>query len=506
MRTDNFQRSAFILLFFSLIITFSSCRKEKRVYINESEFRDKVFACWLGKNIGGTLGMPFEGDTTVHDLTFYSVLKEGEPAGNDDLDLQILWLKAMQENDAHLDAFKLGKYWLKYVPVDWNEYGICKANMRIGLMPPVSGQFNNAKWKRSNGAWIRSEIWACLYPGNPLNAAKLAREDACVDHGMAAGTYAEIFTASLESAAFVESDRDSLISFGLSMIPPDCRVAKAIRTAIKARYDKKTWQEAREEVIKNTADMGWFQAPRNVAFTMIGWLYGDGDFGKSICIAVNCGDDTDCTGATLGSILGIIGGTKAIPEKWRKPIGDKIINVAIKGFASPSTLDVLTDSTLSMTRRVQKRNNFPVMIGPYKSDLHQAKLLLKPDRKALEKLLNLSPWRVVRHNADWVIMLDYLQEPYITGNTERHIKVSVSNEAGRKETYRIKVAGLPEKWALSGLPADTVGIEKGGKKVFDLSILAKGYDPDTTKLDLVLSRGINLDTIPFTLINKGKGK
>ena len=57
-------------------------------------------------------------------------------------------------------------------------------------------------------------------------AAKMAREDACVDHGMAEGTYAEIFTASVESAAFFESDRDSLISFGLSMIPPDCRVAK----------------------------------------------------------------------------------------------------------------------------------------------------------------------------------------------------------------------------------------------------------------------------------------
>ena len=45
----------------------------------------------------------------------------------------------MQENDAHVDAFKLGKYWLKYVPVDWNEYGICKANMRMGFMPPVIG-------------------------------------------------------------------------------------------------------------------------------------------------------------------------------------------------------------------------------------------------------------------------------------------------------------------------------------------------------------------------------
>jgi ADP-ribosylglycohydrolase len=479
-----------------------SCSKGKNVYINEKEFRDKVYACWLGKNIGGTLGMPFEGNTSIQDLTFFTNLKEGEPAGNDDLDLQILWLKAMEENEAHIDAFKLGKYWLKYVPVDWNEYGIGKANMRAGLMPPVSGQFNNEKWRRSNGAWIRSEIWACLYPGNPLNAAKLAREDACVDHGMAAGTYAEIFTASVESAAFVESDRDSLISFGLSMIPLDCRVGAAIRTAVKAHNDKKSWQEAREDVIKNTEDMGWFQAPRNVAFTMIGWLYGDGDFGKSICIAVNCGDDTDCTGATLGSILGIIGGTKAIPEKWSDPIGNKITNVAISGFAAPSTLGVLTDSTVAMTKRVQLRNNFPVVVGPERSDLHSARSLLMPDRQALEKLWHLSPWRVVRHNHEWVLMLDYLKEPYIDENTERKIIFTVSNESGKKDSYKLKVTGLPEKWTVSGMPADTFGVEKGGKKIFDLSIRAAFPPIDTATANFVFSRGTDRDTVPFTLFGK----
>ena len=320
----NFKKSGFLLLIFSVAIIWHSCTKDQKVYMNENEFRDRVYACWLGKNIGGTLGMPFEGDTNIHDINFYTKLNEGEPAANDDLDLQILWLKAMQENDAHVDAYTLGEYWLKYVPVNWNEYGIGKANMQSGLMPPVSGEFNNARWKTSNGAWIRSEIWACLYPGNPMMAAKMAREDACVDHGMAEGTYAEIFTASIESAAFFKSDRDSLISFGLSMIPPDCRVAKAVRTAIQAKKEGKDWKEARMAVISDTEDMGWFQAPRNVAFTMIGWLFGDNDFGKSICIAVNCGDDTDCTGATLGSIFGIIGGTKAIPEKWRKPIGNNI--------------------------------------------------------------------------------------------------------------------------------------------------------------------------------------
>jgi hypothetical protein len=286
------------------------------------------------------------------------------------------------------------------------------------------------------------------------------------------------------------------------MIPPDCRVGDAIRTAVKAHNEKKNWQEAREEVIKNTEDIGWFQAPRNVAFTMIGWLYGDGDFGKSICIAVNCGDDTDCTGATLGSILGIIGGTKTIPEKWRKPVGDKIVNVAITGFAAPATLDALTDSTVSMTKKVQARNNFPVHIGPHRTDLAIAKSLLKPDREALEKLWQLSPWRVVRHNHDWVLMLDYEKEPIIVENIERKFQITVSNVTEKRETYSLNVEGKPEKWNLSGMPADTFGIEKGGNRVFDLSFLADKKSTDTTKMDLILQRGSDKDLIPFTLFRK----
>lgn len=188
--------------------------EKPKVVFNEADFRDRVYACWLGKNIGGTLGTPFEGKQDPNNLEFYANLKAGEPLANDDLDLQLLWLKAMEENGAKVDARILGEYWLKYVPVDWNEYGVGKMNMRRGILPPLSGEFDNAQWRPSNGAWIRSEIWACLAPGCPALAAKMAREDACVDHGSAEGTLAEIFTASVESAAFVESDPDKLIAIG----------------------------------------------------------------------------------------------------------------------------------------------------------------------------------------------------------------------------------------------------------------------------------------------------
>jgi hypothetical protein len=259
--------------------------------------------------------------------------------------------------------------------------------------------------------------------------------------------------------------------------------------AIQAKKEGKEWKEARMAVIRNTEDMGWFQAPRNVAFTMIGWLYGEGDFGKSVC-------------ATLGSIFGIIGGTKAIAEKWQKPIGNKIATVAISGFKAPATLDELTDSTVEMTKKVISRFNLPVIIGPEKSRLPDQEQWLKPDKNELEKLWNLSPWRVVRHNRDWVIIFDYLQEPYIQEDIARKLSISVSNVTGNKELYKLNITGLPEKWEVSGLPADTFGVEKNAKKTLDMSILANSILSDTIRLSLLLTRGVDSDRIPFTFFKK----
>lgn len=206
-----------------------------KITLNEAEFRDKVYACWLGKSIGGTLGAPLEGQREMHALTFFDPVPT-EPSANDDLDLQLLWLKAMEEQGPRLNARILGEYWLSFVSVDWNEYGIGKANLRQGFLSPLSGHFRN-RWCDSNGAWIRSEIWACLAPGCPALAARYAYEDACVDHGGGEGTYAEIFTAALESAAFIEPDRDRLLQIAQSYIPPDCALARSLQAARKA------WQQ-----------------------------------------------------------------------------------------------------------------------------------------------------------------------------------------------------------------------------------------------------------------------
>jgi ADP-ribosylglycohydrolase len=471
MIQNRFVKLKLASLLISVPVFLSQCSTAARnSTINETEFYDRVYACWLGKNIGGTLGMPFEGKTEINNISFYTKIKEGEPAANDDLDLQILWLKAMEDNNFRVDAYTLGEYWLKYVPVNWNEYGVGKTNMKAGIMPPLSGEYNNAKWKTSNGAWIRSEIWACLAPGNPMLAAQFAWNDACVDHGCSEGTFAEIFTATLESAAFVEKDRDKLIQFALSTIPAKCKVAIAVNIAVEARKSGKAWPEAREAVITATEDLGWFQAPRNVAFTIIGWLYGDNDFGKSICIAINCGDDTDCTGATLGSIFGIIYGSSIIPEKWKAPIGDGIKSVAVSGFEVPATLQSLTEKTIAAQKMVAEIYNSSVKVNSGKTKVTDNAALLTMDKNELTSIWERSPWQITRNTDDLSFICDYMGDPELRSGESKRIKLSVVNKSDREKFITLNIKDVPAGYSVKGLPGGSIKLGSRERNDIDLEI------------------------------------
>ncbi len=325
--------------------------------LNFDKYKDKVYACWIGKNIGGTMGTPYEGKREMQDIKGFAT-EPGKPLPNDDLDLQLVWLRAMERvGPQGVNAAVLSDYWQQCIVPHWNEYGLGKANARRGLLPPMSGDYNNS-WRHSNGAWIRTEIWATLCPGNPMGAVKYAVEDAMVDHGTGEGTVAAAFVASMQSAAFVTSDIREAIEVGMAAIPEESRTARSIRLLFDCYERKLSPMEAREKIRLANADIGdgWFEAPSNVSYAVLGLLYGEGDFKKSMILAINCGDDPDCTGATVGATLGILGGTAVIPEEWKKHIGDDIITLSLAGGVItdkvPKTCTELTDRVVTLAPSV----------------------------------------------------------------------------------------------------------------------------------------------------------
>jgi len=322
----------------------------ERLVIGTGEFRDKVLGCWLGKNIGGTLGAPYECRREVLKLTFFDPVP-AEAAPNDDLDLQLVWLKLLEDKGIDPSLPLLAEYWSRHAAsYPWNEYGFFMRNYSRGLRPPVAGCFENY-FVDEMGSPIRSEIWAVLHAGDPQAAAAAAWKDSALDHAGGEGTAGEMFWAAVEAAAFVESDPLTLIRIGLSMIPLASHVGRSIREVVWCREHNLDWAAARERIATRFGHLQPCNAIPNHGFTIIGWLYGK-DFGDRLCKAVNCGYDTDCTGATLGSLLGILDGAKGIPAKWRKPVGERIVlHQFTRGFKPPADVVDLAERTVRLAEK-----------------------------------------------------------------------------------------------------------------------------------------------------------
>lgn len=335
-----------------------------------AEYKDKVRACWLGKNVGGTLGAPFECIRGAYDVDYYTHDLSQGVLPNDDLDLQLVWLNAAEKYGREVNAQVLGEYWLNYVVADWSEYGAGKNNLRFGLLPPISGWYHNHN-KDSCGCFIRSEIWACLAPGHPEIAVKYAYEDAICDHSDE-GVYGELFCAALQSAAFVEKDMQKLVDIAKAYIPADCAVARAVDAAIECYRKGMDWKQARKAILnlvpgsfgmyrgyidrepEEDVPVGklGYDAPSNIGLMMVAWAYGEGDFSRSICIAAGCCEDGDCTAGTLGATLGILYGTKCIDEKWLVPIGDEIKTISLARTAVKSSGFLVPNTVTDLSRRV----------------------------------------------------------------------------------------------------------------------------------------------------------
>lgn len=425
------------------IIKVNGGQEMGKIVLGEDEYYDKVKGCWLGKIIGGTLGGPWEGRKHTHMLTFYEPVPE-EPIPNDDLDLQLIWLKMLEEEGIDPSIRIFAEYWAKYAcRYPWNEYGFFMRNYERGLKPPIAGCFENY-YVDEMGSPIRSEIWACLHPADPQSAARMAWKDSSLDHAGGEGMYGEMFLAAMESAAFVIDDPKTLIKIGLNMIPLSSHISRCVREVLWCYENGRTWGETREKIATLFGHYQPCNAVPNIGFIIIGLLYGK-DFGDKLCKAVNCGYDTDCTGATLGSILGIMYGAKKIPQEWIKPIGNKIVlHKFTKKFNSPSNIDELTERVVYLGKKsVEKKEN--ISFGR-KTKLPEDILTNLFQNELARKMLLLDIHSSVELMDKNEIWLHYNGEPVIYPGIGKKISLS-SPDISLKNINLI----LPEGWKMKKL-------------------------------------------------------
>lgn len=330
--------------------------------------QDRVHAAWLGRCVGCNLGKPVEGhgwnrqklrryleQAGAYPITDYLPVLDPMPGGmvlddswrvtthgrvdgmarDDDTDYTILGLHLLEEHGFGFSTAQVAAEWLRHLPFEqtYTAERVAYRNLVRGITPPRTATYRNP-YREWIGALIRADAFGYACPGQPRRAAMLAYQDAALSH-TGNGIYGEMWAAALIAASFAVPTARAALDIAMTSVPATSRLAEALREVLAAFDAGLSWDEAIGQVERDLGGYHWIHTINNAAVIAAALLWGEGDFGKTIGLAVAAGLDTDSDGATAGSVFGALHGTAALPGHWVGPLHDTIRS-AITGFDNAS--------------------------------------------------------------------------------------------------------------------------------------------------------------------------
>jgi ADP-ribosylglycohydrolase len=200
-----------------------------------------------------------------------------------------------------------------------------------------------------NAAHIRCDLYGMVSPGAIEDAAALAWHDAAA-YASESGLYGAMWQAACVAAAHAGLQGEKLVKAGLGQIPAECRFATAIRDTVAAwRAHPDDHDATVEDIERRTGHRHCIHAIPNACLIAAAVLHGRGDVGRTICLAVQGGLDTDCNGANAGAIVGAGVGLEAIPERWYACFNDRI-ETDLRGCPSYS-IAALADEMIAVWKK-----------------------------------------------------------------------------------------------------------------------------------------------------------
>lgn len=331
---------------------------------SDRELADKVLGGWLGRAAGCMLGKPVEGWTreqirrslerageyplrqpyfprsafTSEDLGRVAGLVREEvkrAERDDDLDYTVLNLLLYEERGEGFTTLDVGRKWLELLPyrLTYTAERAAYRNLVLGLRPPETATYLNP-YREWIGAQIRADLWGYVSPGDPEKASLLAYKDARLSHTKN-GVYGEMYFAAAVSLAFSLDDPVDIVREALKAVPARSRLAEAVRFVLLSYSRGVAWEETVTEVLSKYSTYHPVHTINNAALVVAALLWGEGDFAKTVTYAVLSGLDTDCNGATAGSIVGVMVGASRLPVEWIAPLSDTLVT-AISGVGTIS--------------------------------------------------------------------------------------------------------------------------------------------------------------------------
>lgn len=253
---------------------------------------------------------------------------------DDDIRYTVLGLKLMEQKGADFTTLDVGHLWLDNLPYTM----LCTAERQAYLNLYQEEDFLEEgkeeefldwvrTWRNPYREWIGAQIrvdgYAYGAAGDPALAAELAWKDASLSH-VKNGIYGAMFCSAMIAAAFVEKDNRKIIEAGLAQIPKNCRLAEDIGKAVQIAETAESQLDLVEKIWNAFSHYNAVHTNNNAALCVAAILFAGDDFETAITTAVLGGWDTDCNGATVGSVMGAKLGADKIPACWKEPLHDTL--------------------------------------------------------------------------------------------------------------------------------------------------------------------------------------
>lgn len=404
MRAVLLNRKSLVrITFFFVIILFGTVKdiySQKTIEISASDFRAKVEGYWYGQLVGNYMGFPFElvynssaiprdidryynaGDLDSLDLNmqendrraYIHIMADalGGAWSDDDTDIEFVTLHAVEKYGLDINYEEITEMWKNHINrFIWVSNQKARELMDEGLIPPATGsKENNPYWNQIDPQLV-NEIWSIFYPAMISQARDRAEWGAKITNDDY-GTHATEAYAVMYSAAFFESNTDTLVQMAIDSLPDNSPYKEGMIDVVDWYNTYSDWRDTREKIHNkyyNFQNYGNWQPLSSVTNGLCGImaiLYGEGDFLKTTSIAVSAGYDCDNQAATCAGLMGVINGVDVIPEElllnvpsrnaWTEPFNDQYINYSRDGLPNYTSISSIIDRIIAISEEAIVEN------------------------------------------------------------------------------------------------------------------------------------------------------
>jgi len=322
--------------------------------LSHAEYLDRVQAVWTAQMIAQRTGGRFEHKpASALPVTPLSHLPGYAPV-DDDYYYEMVAIRAFEKYGIGLTVQQLGQQWLENNAGSWGSSEQALLLLKQGVKPPDTGhpRYNRLWW--TIGPQFSSDVYGVLNPGMPNAAAEMARQLGHIN-GYAEGTDGAVFVAGMISIAFVEKDTRTIVRKAASLIHPDSPYRKCLDMVIALAETGNT-----PDQIFRAIDERWgieYPATNNAVvnggFVAVSVWFGDGDFQKTIQLAVHAADfaDTDCNAANSESVVAAMHGMRALPPESVSELKDRVFGKEMGPLQLTPPVD---ESITELARRTEK--------------------------------------------------------------------------------------------------------------------------------------------------------